>query len=112
MCHAGLSIPLCSKKGVRVRNEMKTLSIELHNAIKTSMSHGFKDLLISKSLQELSSIELTEFDAFGDTQLTRAATLAEKPAFSYVAQQRKDTITTLLMSRANPRLRIKLGKYP
>ena len=42
MFHAGFSIPLYSKKGVRIRNEMKALFIELHNAIRTLMSHGSK----------------------------------------------------------------------
>jgi len=61
-------------------------------------------ILISKLFQELSSIELADFNAFGDTQLTRAATLPKKPAFSYVTQQRKDAIRTLCICRANPRL--------
>ena len=69
-------------------------------------------ILISELLQELSSIELKEFDAFGDTQLTRAASLLKKPAFyfSFVTQQRKDAIRTLFICCASPRLRIKVGK--
>ena len=69
-------------------------------------------ILISKSLQELSSIALTEFDAFGDTQLTRAATLPKKAVFSYVTQQRNDAIRYLFICGANSRLCTKLEKSP